>query len=113
MAIIRCPECNERISSLAPTCPHCEAPQGERTDEDRLRIRQRHWRKLIYRATNVVYAAMTMLVVGAIWWWMIEPQGWALPPPASALGLVVFGAAVYLVGRAWLLWLKLPRNRPR
>lgn len=32
MSIIKCPECNERVSNKAVSCPHCGCPQSEFKD---------------------------------------------------------------------------------
>jgi hypothetical protein len=36
-----------------------------------------------------------------------------LPPPIPAVGLVLIGVITYVIGRGWLFWLRLPRNRPQ
>ncbi|QKK01508.1 MAG: zinc ribbon domain-containing protein [Pseudomonadota bacterium] len=112
MAIIHCPGCSRRISNQVKACPHCGLAMGELSQEDVDRIARRYWRRQVYRASNITYFGMTLLVVGAIWWWLAEPAGWALPPPPVAVGLVSLGVAVYLAARVWLFWLRLRRNRP-
>ncbi len=112
MAIIHCPGCSRRISNQVNICPHCELPLAELSDADAQRMEMRRWRKRIYQAANLTYLAMTALIAGAVWWWLVEPSGWVLPPPIPAIGLVLVGVITYVIGRGWLLWLRLPRNRP-
>lgn len=66
----------------------------------------------MWQSKNITYLAMTALVVGTMWWWLVEPQGWILPPPILPIGLIVVGGLAYLTGRARLFWLRLKRNRP-
>jgi len=112
MALINCPGCGRRISDKSTFCAHCELPLGEMSSADLDRLKLRRWRRRVWQAKNVTYGAMTALVLGAIWWFLVEPQGWELPPPAVAVVLVVLGALSYLAGRVWLFWLQLKRNRP-
>lgn len=112
MAIINCPGCSRRISSKTSFCPHCELALGEMSEADAARLKYRRWRRRIFQARNITYAAMTALVIGALWWWLAEPQGFSMPPPAVAVVLVVVGAAGYVAARGWLFWLKMKRNRP-
>lgn len=112
MAIIHCPGCSRRISNKFNVCPHCELPLGEMTAEELDRVAHRRWRKRLYQAANLTYVAMTLLIVGAVWWWLAAPEGWVLPPPVGAIALVMIGVAAYLAGRVWLFWLRMRRNRP-
>lgn len=113
MAIIHCPQCDRRISSQAPACPHCDTPTGEMSDEERSRLMLRRWRTRMYRARNLTYIAMGLVVAGALWWFFVPPEGLALPVPVSAGILMAGGMAVYLAGWLWIVYLKLPSNRPR
>ncbi len=112
MAIIKCPACGRRISSLAKSCSHCGAGIESLDSTDRNLLARRRWRRQVDRAVNATYVALAMLLGGVIWWWGDPPQGWYLPPPVGAIVLLPFGLALYLVGRSWLAWLRLPRNRP-
>lgn len=112
MAIINCPGCSRRISDKVTVCPHCDLALGEMSEQDVQRAAQRRWRQRVYIAKNVTYIAMTLLIIGAVWWWLVEPEGWVLPPPIGGISLVIIGIAAYLVGRVWLFWLKMRRNRP-
>ena len=107
MALIRCPQCSRRISTLMKVCPHCDTALGELSPEDQERLARRHWKRMLYRALNLSYLGLTLLVTGAIWWWFSGTQGCVLPPPLPAVSLIILGAAVYLVARAWILWLRI------
>ncbi len=100
------------MSSLAKACPHCDTPVGEMSDAERDQLKRKRWRRQADRAANATYIALALLVVGAIWWWGAPPQGWFFPPPVGALITLPIGLALYFVGRSWLFWLRLPRNRP-
>ncbi|NDY95535.1 zinc ribbon domain-containing protein [Wenzhouxiangella limi] len=112
MAIVRCPNCGQRMSSLAKTCPHCDTPVGKLSARDRNRLARNRWQRHADRAANTTYLALGLLVFGAIWWWGAPPQGWFFPPPIAALIALPVGVVLYSVGRGWLIWLRLPRNRP-
>src|SRR5690554_2762941 len=106
MALINCPGCGRRISDKSTFCAHCELPLGEMSSDDLDRLKLRRWRRRVWQAKNVTYGAMTALVLGAIWWFLVEPQGWELRPRAGAVMLVVLGALSYLAGRVWLFCLQ-------
>lgn len=112
MAIVNCPNCSKRISSTHSVCPHCDIPLGELSEEDRKHLEIQRWKDQVYRATNFSYLALTSLIVGALWWWMSGSGGWVMPPPIPAFVLIVMGVVGYLVGRGWLLWLRIGRGRP-
>ena len=113
MAIIQCPVCQKRISSLSKVCPHCNAPLGEMTPEKRDEIatlkRQRH----VHWAKRVSLLALTLALVGALGWWFSGQTGWQWPPPPWTMGVLVMSLIFYMVGRAWLLWLHLSRPNKR
>lgn len=112
MAITQCPGCKRRISDQMKVCPHCDLQLGELSDEDVKQLERRRWRKRLYQAANVTYVAMSLLIIGAIWWWLSGEGGWDFPPPAGAVLLVALGVLGYFLGRGWLFWLRMPRNRP-
>ncbi len=114
MAIIRCPSCDQRISSLATDCPRCHEPVAELSDGQRERLALRRWRDQLYRARNLTYLGMTLVVIGMITWWVGEPQGLGLPMAPLAGYLIGSGGTAYLLGWGWLTWLrwrKDPRKR--
>lgn len=114
MAIINCPHCNQRISSLKEICPHCEAPVAaplSREDAERIAARQRRERS--YRAGNLSYLGLVMLVVGSLWWWFDGEAGWMIPPPVGASTFLLLGLALYILARGYMIWLQVSQKRPR
>src|SRR5690625_7265850 len=112
MAIINCPRCRRRMSDRSPACPHCDLALAELGPEDISRMELRRWRRKVWRAKNMTYTAMALLIVGAVWWWLVEPAGWTIPPPPLPVGLIMLSGIGYVIARGWLLWLNLKRNRP-
>ncbi|MFU8877083.1 MAG: hypothetical protein ACNA7E_03000 [Wenzhouxiangellaceae bacterium] len=112
MAIIHCPACNQRMSSVAKACPACHEPVGELSEEQRQTLLMRRWRDRIYRARNFTYLAMALVVFGLLGWWMSEPQGLAMPVGTIPAILLSVGVVGYLLGWGWLLWVRL-REDPR
>lgn len=113
MAIIRCPACSHRMSSLAQSCPKCHAAVGELDQAEREKLAFRRWRSQLYRARNATYLAMTLVVAGIIWWWFAPPQGLALPAPIGAGFVLGIGLVAYVAGWAWLGWVKVYRRPER
>lgn len=112
MAIINCPRCSRRMSDRSPACPHCDLALAELGPEDVSRMELRRWRRKVWRAKNMAYTAMALLIVGAVWWWLVEPAGWTIPPPPLPVGLIMLSGIGYVIARGWLLWLNMKRNRP-
>ena len=49
MALITCPDCETRISDLAPACPHCGRPADADLDAERVQpieLTAKHWKGL-------------------------------------------------------------------
>lgn len=112
MSIMRCPECGKRVSSRAAACPYCDTAFGEISPEDQERMTRRRWRARLYRARNLTYVAMGLVMLGVLWWWFVPPQGLALPLPVPAGIFMGAGLVVYVAGWSWIMWLRLPSNRP-
>lgn len=113
MAIIRCPACSRRISSMAADCPHCHEPVGSLGSEERVKLARRRWRTQLYRARNLTYLAMGLVVIGALVWWMSPPAGLAPPVGVPASLLLGFGIVGYVGGWARVLWLRYMRAPDR
>ncbi|MEN1726897.1 MAG: zinc ribbon domain-containing protein [Pseudomonadota bacterium] len=111
MALIRCPNCQARISNKVTVCPHCEYVLGTDLFMESEKMATRRYKRQRYHALNWSYVGLTLLVFGAIWWWLVEPQGWVMPPPLTAVTMVIIGAILYTLARGWMLWLKMQRSR--
>ncbi|AKS43065.1 zinc ribbon domain-containing protein [Wenzhouxiangella marina] len=111
MALIRCPHCHKRISNRVKACPHCDEALVELSPEELERLASRRYKRQRFLALNLSYLGLTLLVFGAIWWYVAEPQGWVLPPPLIPVAMIVIGAADYVAARAWMLWLGIQRRR--
>jgi len=109
MAIIRCPACSRRISSVATACPHCHEAVGKLDRKDRSQLAYRRWRTQIYRARNLTYLAMALVVAGALVWWVAPPQGLVPPISAPAALLLALGLAGYIGSWVRMLWLRFMR----
>ncbi|MCA1778056.1 MAG: hypothetical protein LC637_01355 [Xanthomonadaceae bacterium] len=83
------------------------------TEAERERMLLRRWRDQLYRARNATYLAMTVVVVGMIWWWLAEPQGLALPIPMTPSVLLGIGVVGYVCAWVWLGWLRFYRKPGR
>jgi len=111
MAIIHCPNCNRRVSSLAPSCSHCDVALGSLSDAQREQLRLRRWKRRLYRALNLSYLGLALLLTGIAVWWFSGPSGSIPPLTGWGIGLAVLGCAVYLIGRGWSGLLRLERRR--
>lgn len=113
MAIVRCPACHHRMSSLARVCPACHEPVGTVDESELEKIALRRWRDRLYHARNLTYVAMTLIVIGLVVWWVQPPSGLALPIGPVPSTLLAAGLLAYVAGWAWLLWLKLKADPRR
>ena len=110
MAIIQCPICHQRISSLAKACQHCGAGLGEMTPQKRRQMAAYRHKRQSALAKKVSLVALAITFAGALNWWFEAGAGWEWPPSMMAVILLVAGLSLYLVGRGWLLWLHLTRS---
>ena len=69
MAIVRCPSCSHRISSLAETCPECGYNMKTATVDAQTQ-QVRRLRKLRYQARMLTYVAMLVTMIGFFMWWL-------------------------------------------
>ncbi len=98
MALIQCPNCNKRISSLAKSCPHC-SKENRSDSESAMKISHI---KRSNQLMNQSILAMTLFIAGVvIWFWGGEPaQG--MRANIAAL-CSVFGFFAYLICRLRLV----------
>jgi len=101
MAIIQCPACKQRISSLAKVCPHCGVALAELSEEDLASVRQRRLDGQLFRARNLTIAAMAVALLGIIWWLFAGPD-----QAQVAAALIGVGGLAYVGSRAWMMWLQ-------
>ncbi len=112
MAIIACPGCGKRISDQYTACPHCDEVLGEMDPEEIERRAFRRRRRLFFRARMVTFVAMTLFMVGLLWWWVDgELMSLTMPPPLVATALMTVGVAVYLVAWGYIAWLRWSAGR--
>ncbi len=112
MALIDCPHCTKRVSSLAKVCPHCNQPIAEVSEEEVEKLALQRWKEQTYRALNISYLGMTLAVAGAIWWWVSGDPGWSWPVSRPAISLASLGAVVYVAGRIRVWWLRFNKPKP-
>lgn len=99
MPIVDCPQCNKKISSLAPICDHCGYSTGDASAEDLRRYRERSIRDQLYRLNMFSYASMTIVILAFAWYWIATGS---FQMPVSNNGpyyLMMVGAVAYLVVR--------------
>lgn len=113
MAIVQCPVCHQRISSLSTVCPHCGAPLGEMTPQARQEIAAIKRKRQGLWAKRVSLMALTLAMIGALGWWFDGGSGWQWPAPSWALGLLLLSLICYVIGRGWMVWLQLSKPKHR
>ena len=67
MAIINCPSCNKRISSVAVNCEYCKAVFDDSEDDEKLMrdIRNKRYAKR-QRIQNISFLSVLLFATGAI-----------------------------------------------
>jgi len=101
MAIIACPGCGKRISSISPLCPHCGFERGEVDDEQVTEFRRRQLRERIYRLKMFSYVAITLMLAGFGWYWF-GGGAFGERTEMGPIVLVALGAVAYVVVRVLL-----------
>lgn len=99
------------MSSLKQICPHCGSGMDKQSVADQERIKARRLQHQLRQAARLTYLAMVVLISGAVWWWFSGAQGWVFPPPVGGASLILLGVVLYLLARAWVVFLRLKRNR--
>src|SRR5690554_6646546 len=104
MALVKCPVCRTRMSSLAPVCPKCGfSHDGEqKIDPEQADLyKKRQFGQRIYQLKMLSYVAMSIAMIGAI------PMIWAyiqgLEQGHQVVLLEHWGS--YLVGVGFVLYL--------
>ncbi len=69
MALIQCPKCQQTISSVAKSCPHCQhtaAVEELESNEEKIRFLRRRHRDRLFRLRMFSYLAMAVAMAGAL-----------------------------------------------
>ncbi len=69
MALINCPACRTKISSVAKVCPKCgysKDPQAQADPEQVKLFQRRMFRDRMYKLRMFSYVAMTITMIGAL-----------------------------------------------
>jgi hypothetical protein len=93
------------MSSKAALCPACGFERGEVSDEQLFEFQRRALRDRIYRLKMATYAAITLLLAAA-GWYFYETSDLDLAPSAGPLILVSIGAVLYVICRGLLFQAK-------
>ena len=99
--IINCPTCRKPMSSKAVACSNCNTERGELSDEQLSELSRRRLRDRIYRLKMASYAAISVLLAAA-GWYFYEASDLDLTPSTGPLILVAVGAVAYVLVRALL-----------
>ncbi len=94
MALLQCPNCNKRISSLVKVCPHC----SQKNSSDNESLNKISHIKRSNQLMNQSILAMTLFIAGVmIWFWGGEPAEGMRANIAVVCS--VFGFFAYLICR--------------
>jgi len=103
--IVNCPNCRKPMSSKAGQCPACGFERGETTDEQLHELQRRRLRDRIYRLKMSNYAAITVLLAAA-GWYFYRSANLDFTPTTGPMVLVAIGAVFYVIVRGLLFQAK-------
>lgn len=111
MALIKCPVCRTRMSSLAPVCPKCGfSHDGEQQiDEEQAALyKKRLFGQRIYQLKMLSYVAMSIAMIGTIpmlWDYIkgLEQGDTVVLMEHWGINLVAIGFVIYLFVRAAII----------
>ena len=109
MSLIRCLNCNQRISDKSSSCEHCGFGGLSSLSEDPERMeemKRRIYREKRYRLTMRSYVALTVFTIGMLWYW-VQSDGFNGPPGTGPVILLLIGAIGYFVIRTMMVLLKM------
>lgn len=110
MAIVKCPKCDNRVSSQINICPQCGFKRGV-VDEEALReSRRRELRDRVYYLKMASYAVLTLLLVAFAWYW-VETDSFRYQSSMGPYVLFAIGAIAYFVIRVFLFKFRLALRR--
>ncbi|MEW6997061.1 hypothetical protein AADZ86_05110 [Colwelliaceae bacterium BS250] len=105
MALIQCPSCTKKISSMAAVCSHCSTVVAEMSEEQRINMKQ--MTSIEKSAAIMTQSMLAMLLFcggfGFMFWGQPEPESWQ---NTLASGTAVVGFVWYIINRVRLLILK-------
>lgn len=87
------------MSSKAAQCQHCGFALGEVSEEQVTEFQRRRLRDRIYHLKMASYAAITVLLIAAAWYWW-ESSDFSRMPSMVPTALVATGTVAYIVIRA-------------
>ena len=99
--IVNCPECRKPMSSKAPACPNCGMERGELSDDQLNELTRRRLRDRVYRLKMSNYAAISVLLAAA-GWYFYQSSNLDMMPTRGPLILVSIGAAADVLSRGLL-----------
>ena len=98
MALVNCPSCNKRISSMAKECNHCRA--SITADNESLKVISHIKRS--NQLMNQSFLALTLFIGGVVtWFWGGEPAEGTRS--YVALGAFSLGFVGYLITRVQIV----------
>jgi len=114
MALVNCPACRTRISSLAKVCPACgfSFDKEATIDPEQVKLFQkRQFRQRMYQLRMFSYVAMTITMIGAIPMLWDYIQGVENAEPIVLMEhwgvyAVAIGFLMYLGIRAGMIWVR-------
>lgn len=112
MAIVKCPKCDNRISSQISTCPHCGFQRGEVDEEELRELRRRELRDRVYYLKMASYAVLTLLLAAFAWHW-VETESFKYRSSVGPYVLFAIGATAYFVIRVFLFKFNLALRKIR
>ena len=110
MALVECPICNKRISSLAAECSHCQTDLTQLTDEQKKARRGIATLKKQQRLMTQSFLAMLVFCAGVLAFLLGDHQSYPwLPLAAQIVGVI--GLVWYLVLRIFMVVHKVKKYR--
>ncbi|QDP01286.1 hypothetical protein [Thalassotalea sp. PS06] len=105
MALINCPNCSKKISSLAKECEHCHITLGDMDEEQRINLQRMKKIEQSQKLMNHSMLAMLFFCGG------IGALFWGEPEPGSVQYMLASGSAAigffwYLINRVRIIILK-------
>ncbi|NIM71483.1 MAG: hypothetical protein GTN86_12800 [Xanthomonadales bacterium] len=102
MAIINCPECGQKISSVAAMCPHCGLARGELSEEQVVEFKRRKLRDRVYHLNMLSYAMISIFLAAFGWYWW-DTEGFQREASAGPVYLLGLGMLAYVAVRILLM----------